>query len=140
MFENRKIKNLKRSIESLAIKYDMYLLNRQYKNTHFKTEDEYNLIQKNLSTEIEAEERNTKNLLKEWFNENFENVKFIAYDSRFICITKEIHKIGKVLLKNSGDDKFHENINKKFNCDTDFDMIIETFEELPKEIQEKFTK
>ena len=139
MFDYRKIKNLKKSIESLSIKYEMFFSNRTYKNTHFKSEEEYLVIQKSLSTEIEVEETNVKNFLKEWFKINFENVHFLAFDSRFICITKFIHRIGKVLLKDATDENVKKAIKKCFNDDTDFEMIIECVEDLPEELQKKFT-
>lgn len=139
MIDYKKYKSLKKSVESLSIKYDMFLSNRQYKNTHFKTEDEYLIIQKNLSSEIEMEEANVKNLLKEWITINFENFQFIAYDSRFICINKNYHRIGKILLKNINDENQIKNIKQKFNDDTDFEIMIERYEDLPEEVQKKFT-
>ena len=139
MFDSKKTKNLKKSIESLSIKYDMFFSNRLYKNTHFKTEDEYIVIQKNLSTEIEVEEKNVKNYLIEWFKLNFEKVDFIAYDSRFICINKMTHRIGKVLLRNAKEENFKKSIKTKFNDDTDLEMIIECIEDMPEDIQKKFT-
>lgn len=138
-FDPKKINHLKKSLESLTIKYDMFFSNRQYKNVHFKSEDEYTIIQKNLSTEIEVEEKNVKDLLKTWFEKNFDNIKFIAYDSRFICMNMYTHRIGKVLLKNAVDLNLQKSIKKKFNDDTDYEMIIESFEDLPEEVQKKFT-
>ena len=139
MFDLIKIKHLKKYIDSLSIKYDMFYSNREYKNVHFKSEDEYILIQKNLSTEIEITEKDITKIIKEWFYQNFEKVEFIAYDSRFICISPKTHRIGKVLLKNVIDENFRKNIKQKFNDDTNFDIIIESFEDLPEELQKKFT-
>ena len=139
MFDQLKNKHLKKYIDSLTIKYDMFFSNRQYKNTHFKSNDEYLVIQKSLSTEIEILEKDITNLLKEWFSQNFENIIFIAYDSRFICINSRIHRVGKVLLKNIGDENLQRKIKETFNNDTDFDIIIESFEDLPEEIKKKFT-
>lgn len=139
-FDPKKLKYLKKSIDSLSIKYDMFFSNRMYKNVHFKTTEEYELIQKNLSTEIEMEETNVKNFLKEWVEKNFKNIEFIAYDSRFICINKSTHRIGKILLKNISDENESSLIKKRFNDDTDFEVVIDLFEELPEEVKKKFTK
>ena len=139
MINIKKIKQLKNSAESLAVKYDMFYSNRMYKNTHFKTEDEYIIIQKNLSTEIEIEENNVKNILSEWFKINCENIKFLAFDSRFICINKDHHRIGKVLVKGCNDESVVKNLTETFNNDTDFTIIIEKYEDLPEELQKKFT-
>lgn len=139
MFDSKKILSFKKIIESLMIKYELFFSNRQYKNTFFKTEDEYNLIQKNLSSEIEIAEKDAKEFLISWFSVNFDNIKVIAYDSRFICMNKKYHRIGKVLLKNSGDADFHREIKERFFADTDFDIIVEAYEELPESIQKKFT-
>lgn len=139
MFDLTKIKHLKKYIDSLSIKYDMFCSNRQYKNVHFKSEDEYLVIQKSLSTEIEMLEKEITNFLKEWISQNFENVEFVAYDSRFICINSRIHRIGKILLKNIEDANLQRNIKETFNNDTDFDIMIESFEELPEDIKKKFT-
>lgn len=139
MIDQTKLKHLKKFVDSLNIKYDMFFSNRLYKNVHFKNEDEYSVIQKNLSTEIEVSEKDVGKILKEWFTQNFENVIFIAYDSRFICINSKTKRIGKILLKNSGDENFHKNIKQKFNGDTNFEIIIESFEDLPESIQKKFT-
>lgn len=139
MIDKIKLKNLEKFIESLTIKYDMFFSNRQYKNVHFKSNEEYLIIQKNLSTEIEITEKDISKIIKEWFNQNYEKVIFIAYDSRFICMNTYNHRIGKVLLKNSEDINLQRNIKSKFLEDTNFEIIIETFEELPEEVQKKFT-
>lgn len=138
--DQKKLKYFKRSIESLLIKYDMFFSNKQYKNVHFKSEKEYETIQKNLSSEIEMEETNAKNFLKEWIEQNFKNIKFIAYDSRFICINKLNHRIGRILLKNVKDENEKNLIKQRFNEETEFDVIIDLFEELTEDVKLKFTK
>ena len=117
----------------------MFLLNRRYKKEHFKTDKEYSIIQKNLSSEIESVENEVKNIIKEWLTINFENVIFIAYDSRFICITENIKRVGKVLIKNANDKNLQKRIEEMFQKDTEFGIIIEAYEDLPEEVQKKFT-
>ena len=139
MIEKHKSKFLKKTCDSLIIKYNMFFLNRQYKKEHFKTDKEYSIIQKNLSSEIESVENEVKNIIKEWLTINFENVIFIAYDSRFICITENIKRIGKVLIKNANNKNLQKRIEEMFQKDTEFEIIIEAYEDLPEEVQKKFT-
>ena len=95
--------NLKRrllsSANSLRNKYDMFYTNHQYKNKSFKSEEEYDSVQKMLSVEIQAEESSNKELLKKYFNENYPSLKFKLYDSRSICISKNQHQLGSVLIE-----------------------------------------
>jgi len=139
MIDRVRLNHLKKYVDSLTIKYDMFFSNRQYKNVHFKSEEEYSIIQKNLSTEIEISENDITKILKDWFTQNFEGVIFVAYDSRFICMNSRMQRIGKILLKNAGDENLHKHIKQKFNDDTELDFILESFEDLPESIQKKFT-
>ena len=139
MIDSKKLKTFKNIVDSLMLKYDMYYTNKLYKSSHFKTDDEYLIIQKNLATEIELSEKSIKDFLKTWFSLNFKNVIFIAYDSRFICINKTIKRIGKVLLKNADNESIQKSIKDNFTSDTEFSLITESYEDLPEEVQKKFT-
>lgn len=139
MIDQNKLKHLKKYAESLTIKYDLFYLNRENKNKHFKSDNEYSIIQKNLSAEIEMHERDISVILKDWFAENFKNIIFIVYDSRFLCIKNDEKRLGKVLLKNADDVNLHKLILQKFNKDTEFEIIIDSYEELPETIKKKFT-
>ena len=139
MTDLKRQKQLKRAMESLIIKYDMFYSNRQYKASHFKTDEEYLIVQKNLSTEIEMEEKNIKEVVKDWFRTNFDMLTFLSYDSRFVCYNKMYQRIGKVLIKGTDDANFVNKIQDMFKQDFDIEIIVELFENLPVDIQKKFT-
>ena len=140
MIDYRKQKQLKLSANSLIIKYDMFFTNRQYKEKHFKSEDEYMLIQKNLATEIEIEEKHIKDIITEWLKTNFDQYKLVAYDSRFICILNNDNRIGKILVKGPDDYNTMKKIYDSFMNDFSFEVIIENFNTLTEEDQKKFEK
>lgn len=136
-----KIKNnLKNSAESLILKYNLFLTNRQYRTIHFANEEEYLKIQKDLSIEIEVLDNSIKDCLKIYFEETFPEYEFIAYDSRFINISSVNHQLGKVLIKNIANDIEVQKVEKKFMEESDLTIIVERFEELPEEIKNTFQK
>jgi hypothetical protein len=131
-------KRLTESISSLMNKYDMFFTNHQYKSSHFKSQEEYTSIQKSLSREIQFEENLIRDILKRYFSENFENLEFVLYDSRTICITKIFHKIGDVLIKGIPEDENEIiKIKNKFNMDTDLTISITRWESLDEESRTK---
>ena len=130
-------KNLILSFKALSMKYEMYYTNRQYKDSYFKDEETYKLIQKKISLEIETEEKNIKDIIINFLKKNFSNVKFIAYDSRLVCFTDSKQKLGNILISNSNELEA-ELIMKQFKEEFNVDLKVELLENLPKELQEKF--
>ncbi len=133
-------RRLLNSANSLKNKYDMFYTNHQYKNKSFKSEEEYDSIQKTLSMEIQSEENSIRDLLKKYFNENYPTLKFKLYDSRAICITKNQHQLGSILIEGIPEIENEINLIKEsFKNDTDLTILITRWESLPDDVKEKLT-
>ena len=133
-------RRLQASATSLRNKYDMFYTNHQYKNKSFKSEEEYNSVQKMLSVEIQAEESSIKELLKKYFNENYPNLKFKLYDSRSICISQIQHQLGSILIEGIPEIENEINLIKdSFKNDTDMTILLTRWESLPDDVIEKLT-
>lgn len=134
-------RRLYNSATSLINKYDMFLTNKQYSSQHFKSEDEYVSIQKALAAEIQLEETTCKNHIIKYFAENFPSVTVVLFDSRPICLSDSNHRLGKILVKGVKDDLYGiKEINKAFINDTDMSLIIDKWEDLDSESQQKLTE
>lgn len=134
-------KRLITSLMSLTTKYDMFYTNHQYKNMHFKSEEEYKSVQLALSSELQIEENIAKDILIQYFRENFPNVQFVLYDSRTICMTNIRHRIGRILLKGLGENQNEINeVKQTFNADTDLTVEVSRWEDLDEESQKQLTE
>lgn len=124
-------------IYSLNIKYNLYFNNHQYKDSYFKSKDEYESIQKNLSKEIQQCENDLEDILTIFIQSFFADAKIIAYDSRFLCVANKKEHLGNLLMTNINEeeaDKIKSEIKEYF----EFNVNVELLENLPENFKNMF--
>jgi len=127
-------------IRALSILYDKFYTNRQYKDLQYKDKEEEYLKEQNiLADDIKKYENQIFDMLKKYFSELFPTLNLIAYDSRFVFLSKSKIVIGALLVEGMNDED--EIAIKKFLQETLFvEGRIDKFEDLPEEIRKKFKK
>lgn len=129
---NKKFKNFMDQLHTL---YDKYMVNREYKNRSFDNEDKFKEEQKNLASQIDELEIKIKVEIEKVISEVFPHVEVIAYDSRYFNRGKG--KFGNLLCKNLVDNEEGRTVQKYFEAETYFLIIIQRFEDLDEETQNK---
>lgn len=129
---NKKFKNFMDQLHTL---YDKYMVNREYKNRSFDNEDKFKEEQENLASQIDELEIKIKAEIEKVISEVFPHVEIIAYDSRYFNRGKG--KFGNLLCKNLVDNEEGRTIQKYFEAETYFLIIIQRFEDLDEETQNK---
>lgn len=129
---NKKFKNFMDQLHTL---YDKYMVNREYKNRSFDNEDKFKEEQENLASQIDELEIKIKAEIEKVISEVFPHVEVIAYDSRYFNRGKG--KFGNLLCKNLVDNEEGRTIQKYFEAETYFLIIIQRFEDLDEETQNK---
>lgn len=126
-------KKLKTYMDILYTLYDKYVVNREYKNRSFENDDIYNKEQLKLANEIEEKEALVKEEIKNVLKEVFPEIEIVAYDSRFLERGK--YKLGHLLCKNTKDKEECRTIQKYFEAETLFLIIVQRFEDLDDDIK-----
>lgn len=129
---NKKFRNFMDQLHTL---YDKYMVNREYKNRSFDNEDKFKEEQENLASQIDELEIKIKAEIEKVISEVFPHVEIIAYDSRYFNRGKG--KFGNLLCKNLVDNEEGRTIQKYFEAETYFLIIIQRFEDLDEETQNK---
>ena len=129
---NKKFKNFMDQLHTL---YDKYMVNREYKNRSFDNEEKFKEEQENLASQIDELEIKIKAEIEKVISEVFPHVEVIAYDSRYFNRGKG--KFGNLLCKNLVDNEEGRTIQKYFEAETYFLIIIQRFEDLDEETQNK---
>lgn len=129
---NKKFRNFMDQLHTL---YDKYMVNREYKNRSFDNEDKFKEEQENLASQIDELEIKIKAEIEKVISEVFPHVEVIAYDSRYFNRGKG--KFGNLLCKNLVDNEEGRTIQKYFEAETYFLIIIQRFEDLDEETQNK---
>lgn len=127
---NKKFKNLMDKIYNL---YDKYMVNRQYKNRSFESEDQYLKLQEQLAEEINEMEKIALIEFRKVFEEVFPHAEVLAYDSRHIRKGKA--KFGNLLIKGLKDLEEARTLQKYFESETYFSVLIQRYEDLDEETQ-----
>ena len=129
---NKKFKNFMDQLHTL---YDKYMVNREYKNRSFDNEEKFKEEQENIASQIDELEIKIKAEIEKVISEVFPHVEVIAYDSRYFNRGKG--KFGNLLCKNLVDNEEGRTIQKYFEAETYFLIIIQRFEDLDEETQNK---
>ena len=129
---NKKFKNFMDQLHTL---YDKYMVNREYKNRSFDNEEKFKEEQEILASQIDELEIKIKSEIEKVISEVFPHVEVIAYDSRYFNRGKG--KFGNLLCKNLVDNEEGRTIQKYFEAETYFLIIIQRFEDLDEETQNK---
>ena len=129
---NKKFKNFMDQLHTL---YDKYMVNREYKNRSFDNEEKFKEEQEILASQIDELEIKIKAEIEKVISEVFPHVEVIAYDSRYFNRGKG--KFGNLLCKNLVDNEEGRTIQKYFEAETYFLIIIQRFEDLDEETQNK---
>ena len=129
---NKKFKNFMDQLHTL---YDKYMVNREYKNRSFDNEEKFKEEQEILASQIDELEIKIKVEIEKVISEVFPHVEVIAYDSRYFNRGKG--KFGNLLCKNLVDNEEGRTIQKYFEAETYFLIIIQRFEDLDEETQNK---
>lgn len=129
---NKKFKNFMDQLHTL---YDKYMVNREYKNRSFDNEEKFKEEQEILASQIDELEIKIKAEIEKVISEVFPHVEVIAYDSRYFNRGKG--KFGNLLCKNLIDNEEGRTIQKYFEAETYFLIIIQRFEDLDEETQNK---
>lgn len=83
--------------EAYEKKYDMFKLNRDYREKHFKSEDEYMAEQLKLADEIGKLDEEVGAEVESVIHEAYPDTEFIKYDSRMSSAARLV--LGRVLLR-----------------------------------------
>lgn len=126
-------KKFKKFMEQLVTLYDKYVVNREYKNRSFDNEDSFKLEQEKLAVQIEELESEIKTEIEKMIKETFPHVEVIAYDSRYFSKAKG--KFGNLLCKGLKDNEEGRVIQKYFEVETFFLILVHRFEDLNEDIQ-----
>ena len=129
---NKKFKNFMDQLHTL---YDKYMVNREYKNRSFDNEEKFKEEQEILASQIDELEIKIKAEIEKVISEVFPHVEVIAYDSRYFNRGKG--KFGNLLCKNLVDNEEGRTIQKYFEAETYFLIIIQRFEDLDEDTQNK---
>lgn len=127
---NKKFRNFMDQLHTL---YDKYMVNREYKNRSFDDEEKFKIAQESLAEEIEKLEVQIKTEIEKVLVEVFPHVEIIAYDSRYF--NKGKGKFGNILCKGLVDNEEGRTIQKYFEAETYFLILVQRFEDLDEETQ-----
>lgn len=130
--ENKKFSNF---IDRLHILYDKYMVNREYRTRSFDDEEKFKNAQENLAEQIEMLENQIKEEIEKVIVEIFPHVEILAYDSRHF--NKGKGKFGNILCKGLNDNEEARTIQKYFESETYFLVLVQRFEDLDEETQDK---
>ena len=83
--------------ESYEKKYEMFEVNRQYKEKDFKNEEEYLKVQQKLADEIAELDKIVGEEIKKIINDIYPEIEVLCYDSRMSSSARLV--MGRVLTR-----------------------------------------
>lgn len=116
-------------LDKLDKKYTLYLINRKYKDTHFKSLEEYSDCQHKLAGEIDELTAEAKEKISDLLKNSFPEAEILIYDSSS-CI-KADSKLGRILVKGLKSRADGADMQSVFEQLTSMKMSVERIEDLP---------
>ena len=125
-------------LDSLEKKYSLFYINRKYKDTSFKSEEEYRTIQTKVTDEIDILSKEIKSSIEDVVHSTYPEVEVLLYDS--IRFSRANMLIGAVLTKGIKSQSEILDVKECFEKISGVKILIDRFEDQSEEVQKKIEK
>ena len=125
--------NWSRYLDSLNKKYSLFYINRRYKSSSFKDENEYLSVQMGLCSEIDELSEEVRKEVEGVVCDVYPSVEVLLYDS--LLFNRSEYFLGKVLVRGVRSDSELVDVRSCFERLTGVKLLFDRFEGLSEEIQ-----
>ena len=125
--------NWSRYLDSLNKKYSLFYINRRYKSSSFKDENEYLSVQMSLCSEIDELSEEVRKEVEGVVCDVYPSVEVLLYDS--LLFNRSEYFLGKVLVRGVRSDSELVDVRSCFERLTGVKLLFDRFEGLSEEIQ-----